>query len=70
MDGLGSIRNMKEKAEARNKVTELKATLQKLKVRPVLTAHPTQFYPDSVLVIINDLTQAIKDNDLTTIKNF
>ncbi|ADQ81501.1 phosphoenolpyruvate carboxylase [Riemerella anatipestifer] len=68
MDGLGSIRNMKEKAEARNKVTELKATLQKLKVRPVLTAHPTQFYPDSVLVIINDLTQAIKDNDLTTIK--
>ena len=33
----------------------------------MLTAHPTQFYPGSVLGIITDLTEAIKENDLTRI---
>ncbi len=36
-------------------------------LRLVLTAHPTQFYPGSALAIINDLTLAIKNNDITTI---
>jgi phosphoenolpyruvate carboxylase len=30
----------------------------------VLAAHPTQFYPGSVLGIINDLTDAIRQNSL------
>ena len=30
----------------------------------MLTAHPTQFYPGSVLGIITDLTEAIRENDL------
>ncbi|MGV6845298.1 MAG: phosphoenolpyruvate carboxylase, partial [Lutibacter sp.] len=33
----------------------------------VLTAHPTQFYPGTVLGIITDLTEAIKKNDLLQI---
>src|SRR5690606_30752457 len=36
-------------------------------LRLVLTAHPTQFYPGSVLGIITDLTEALKNNDLDNI---
>lgn len=36
-------------------------------LRLVLTAHPTQFYPGSVLSIITDLTTAIKTNEISTI---
>ena len=43
--------------------------LASFKVRIVLTAHPTQFYPGAVLGIITDLEQAIKANDLATINN-
>jgi phosphoenolpyruvate carboxylase len=32
-----------------------------------LTAHPTQFYPDSVLGIIHDLAKSIADNKITEI---
>lgn len=68
MDGIGTLRNMKEEAEAKNKVSELKTCLEDFKIRPVLTAHPTQFYPGSVLVIITDLAEAIRSNDLNLIK--
>lgn len=68
MEGRGMLRNIKEEAEERGKKEALKAYLKRFKVRPVLTAHPTQFYPGSVLGIINDLAIAIKDNDLLLIK--
>ena len=51
-----------------NKVKELNSYLNKFKVRPVLTAHPTQFYPGTVLGIITDLDIAIQKSDLLTIK--
>ncbi|MEL4308369.1 phosphoenolpyruvate carboxylase [Joostella sp. CR20] len=68
MDGRGTLRNIKEEAEAKNKIPELKEYLKHFKVRPVLTAHPTQFYPGSVLGIITDLAKAIRENDLNLIK--
>jgi len=68
MDGRGTLRNIKEEAEAQSKTGELKAYLEDFKIRPVLTAHPTQFYPGAVLGIINDLSKAINDNDLEMIK--
>ncbi len=68
LDGRGTLRGLKEEVESKNKKKELKKYLSKFKVRPVLTAHPTQFYPGSVLGIITDLTQAVKDNDLVVIK--
>ena len=67
MDGIGTLRSLKETASAENKLELLKNYLEKFKVRIVLTAHPTQFYPGSVLGIITDLTEAIKENDLTRI---
>ena len=69
MDGIGTLRSLKEKAFSENKIDELKAYLDEFKVRIVLTAHPTQFYPGSVLGIITDLTEAIKDNDLSRINS-
>ncbi|GJQ06191.1 phosphoenolpyruvate carboxylase [Capnocytophaga cynodegmi] len=69
LDGLGSLRNVREKAESQEKTEQLKTYLRYAKVRPVLTAHPTQFYPGAVLAIINDLSEAIKKDDILLIKN-
>jgi phosphoenolpyruvate carboxylase len=68
MEGRGSLRDMKENAEQKNKQDELKEFLENFKIRTVLTAHPTQFYPGSVLGIITDLTEAIRENNLNSIK--
>ncbi|MBT8295862.1 MAG: phosphoenolpyruvate carboxylase [Gramella sp.] len=68
MDGRGTLRSVKEEAEAKQKVEELKDYLKRFKVRPTLTAHPTQFYPGTVLGIITDLDNAIRNNDLVKIK--
>lgn len=69
MEGIGTLRNLKESAISENRLEELKSYLEEFKVRIVLTAHPTQFYPGSVLGIITDLTEAIKRNDLKEINN-
>ncbi|WP_445717165.1 phosphoenolpyruvate carboxylase [Flavobacterium sp.] len=68
LEGRGSLRDMKENAEQKNKQEELKEFLENFKIRTVLTAHPTQFYPGSVLGIITDLTEAIRENNLNSIK--
>ncbi len=67
MDGVGTLRNSKETAALENKKEALKEHLENFKVRVVLTAHPTQFYPGTVLGIITDLTEAIQNNDLLLI---
>lgn len=48
----------------RKKAVEL---IEDFSLRLVLTAHPTQFYPGNVLAIINDLTKAIKTNEINVI---
>ncbi|MDO5607435.1 MAG: phosphoenolpyruvate carboxylase [Capnocytophaga sp.] len=68
MDGIGTLRNVREKAESQEKTEKLCNYLQRTKVRPVLTAHPTQFYPGTVLGIITDLSDAIQKNDMVLIK--
>jgi phosphoenolpyruvate carboxylase len=68
MDGRGSLRDIKEKASAKDLESELISFLENFNVRTVLTAHPTQFYPGAVLGIINDLTDAIRKNNLLEIK--
>jgi phosphoenolpyruvate carboxylase len=68
MEGRGSLRDIKEKSDAKDKEEELIDFLEDFNVRTVLTAHPTQFYPGAVLGIINDLTEAIRKNDLLDIK--
>jgi len=68
MDGFGTLRNSKETANLSGKKEALKKYLEEFKVRVVLTAHPTQFYPGSVLGIITDLDKAIQNDDLLLIK--
>ncbi|RED45691.1 phosphoenolpyruvate carboxylase [Seonamhaeicola aphaedonensis] len=69
MEGVGTLRYLKGFARSNNKLDELKKYLEEFKVRIVLTAHPTQFYPGSVLAIITDLAKAIEENNLTDINN-
>ncbi len=69
MDGIGTLRSLKEIVTAENKLETLQKYLEEFKVRIVLTAHPTQFYPGSVLGIITDLTEAIRENDLLRIND-
>ncbi|MEE9438270.1 MAG: phosphoenolpyruvate carboxylase [Saprospiraceae bacterium] len=69
MKGVGTMRSLKELAESNNEIGKLKEYLEEFKVRIVLTAHPTQFYPGSVLAIITDLTKAIKSDNLLAIND-
>lgn len=48
---------------------KIESLIEDFSLRLVLTAHPTQFYPGNVLAIINDLTAAIKVNDINTINS-
>ncbi len=68
MEGKGSLRDSRERADTKELKQEMIAFLKEFNIRTVLTAHPTQFYPGSVLGIITDLTDAIRENDLTKIK--
>ena len=67
MDGAGSLKALNNEAIFAGKTQALKNKLRKFKVRVVLTAHPTQFYPGSVLGIIHDMNEAISKNDFHTI---
>ena len=67
MDGAGSLKALYNEAVFAGKTQSLKNKLKKFRVRVVLTAHPTQFYPGSVLGIIHDMNDAISKNDFHTI---
>jgi phosphoenolpyruvate carboxylase len=67
VDGPGSLKTLANEAAFAGKTQALKNKLRKFKVRVVLTAHPTQFYPGSVLGIIHDMNEAISKNDFQTI---
>ncbi|WP_158796314.1 phosphoenolpyruvate carboxylase [Pedobacter sp. L105] len=67
-EGQSSLRSMLKKSEYNTELHQKTAQLiEDFSLRLVLTAHPTQFYPGSVLSIITDLTSAIKVNDIVTI---
>ena len=67
-DEQSSLRALFSKANDDKKLHEkIDQLIEDFSLRLVLTAHPTQFYPGSVLAIINDLTIAIKSNDFSTI---
>ncbi len=68
VEGIGTLRNSKEKAVSQALLKELQTHLQKSKVRIVLTAHPTQFYPSEVLSIITDLSASIEHKNLVRTK--
>ena len=68
--GAGSLKSILRDARLLNKSALISKKLEKFKLRLVLTAHPTQFYPANVLGIIHDMGEAIGKNDFNTISQF
>lgn len=63
----GTVRNLYEIASNNGKLDELKEKLKTFVVKIVFTAHPTQFYPNSVQTIMRDLHDAIQKDSITKI---
>src|SRR6187549_2775181 len=57
--GAGTLTQLEARVLQENASAEFAERLNNFSVRLVLTAHPTQFYPGTVLGIINDLVEAI-----------
>jgi phosphoenolpyruvate carboxylase len=70
VDGIGSLKALIRDAEFLGNTDALRKKLEKFKVRLVLTAHPTQFYPANVLGIIHDMGEAIGKNDFNIINQY
>ncbi|MDQ3633267.1 MAG: phosphoenolpyruvate carboxylase [Acidobacteriota bacterium] len=68
MNGNGTLNHLENMVLQNSKQQELAERIETFSVRLVLTAHPTQFYPGSVLGIINDLAAVTDKNDVAQIK--
>jgi phosphoenolpyruvate carboxylase len=66
-DSPGTLKSILTLAKQYDKLDEVREKLRNFKTRVVFTAHPTQFYPNSVLRIIQDLEQFIEVNDINAI---
>lgn len=70
MNGPGTLKHLESEVVKMEKEGELTEKLKDFCVRLVLTAHPTQFYPGSVLGIINDLSKGLMANDTSKINMY
>ncbi len=68
--GRGSLKQSLDQAYNLHKEEAVEKKLNDFCVQLVLTAHPTQFYPGSVLGIINDLSKAVKQNNALQINSY
>jgi phosphoenolpyruvate carboxylase len=63
LNGAGTLKQLETNVEQSQKQKELAEKLKDFSIRLVLTAHPTQFYPGTVLGIIHDLSKALSENN-------
>ncbi|UAY53018.1 phosphoenolpyruvate carboxylase [Ferruginibacter albus] len=70
LTGVGTIKHLESEILQNQKENELAVKLKDFAIRLVLTAHPTQFYPDTVLGIINDLSKSLKENNTLEINTY
>ncbi|MCW3117567.1 MAG: phosphoenolpyruvate carboxylase, partial [Chitinophagaceae bacterium] len=70
INGIGTLKNLESEVLQTNAQEQLAEKLSDFAVRLVLTAHPTQFYPGSVLGIINDLSKALGDNNAALVNTY
>ena len=68
--GTGTLKQLEVEVIQHKKEKELAEKLKNFSVEIVLTAHPTQFYPGSVLGIINDLSKSLSENDTARINMY
>lgn len=64
LEGPGSLKDLFSQIKNIDDPTQLRRFIEEYSVRVVLTAHPTQFYPDQVLWILEDLAKSLDGNDL------
>lgn len=69
LSGKGSVKALINRVDNDQKREELIKKLRTFSIRLTLTAHPTQFYPGTVLGIITDLENAIRNNELGDINS-
>ncbi|MBN2235999.1 MAG: phosphoenolpyruvate carboxylase [Bacteroidales bacterium] len=69
LEASGSWERMSAKVNRLELQEKMKSVLEQFGIRVVLTAHPTQFYPGSVLAISNDLTKAVENGDISTARD-
>ncbi len=69
-NGAGTLTQLEARVLQENRSADFAEKLRNFSVRLVLTAHPTQFYPGTVLGIINDLVEAIEQNDVALINSY
>ena len=70
LQGAGTVKYLQAEVQQRNLEEELVEKLKNFSIHIVLTAHPTQFYPGTVLGIINDLAKAVKENNTLAINSY
>ncbi len=70
MTGAGTLKQLELEVINNHKEKEIQEKLQDFSVLLVLTAHPTQFYPGTVLGIIHDLSKALAENDSTKVNMY
>ncbi|WP_192820307.1 phosphoenolpyruvate carboxylase [Rufibacter sp. LB8] len=70
MSGTGTLRHLQAEVVQTQTQPQLKEKLKDFAVRLVLTAHPTQFYPSEVLGIINDLSQALLQDNTSQVNSY
>jgi phosphoenolpyruvate carboxylase len=70
VNGAGTLKQLELEIKNNSKESEVEKKLNNFSVRLVLTAHPTQFYPGTVLGIIHDLSKALADNDAVKINMY
>lgn len=70
MNGPGTLKGLQSEVAQFDHEDQLRKKLEDFSIRLVLTAHPTQFYPGSVLGIIHDLTRAIAENNINDINMY
>jgi phosphoenolpyruvate carboxylase len=68
--GIGTLKQLETKVTQEHARKQLLEKLKDFAVLLTLTAHPTQFYPGPVLGIINDLSKALKDNNVSLINTY
>ena len=69
-NGAGTLKQLELEVLQNKKEEALSKKLETFCIRMVLTAHPTQFYPGSVLGIINDLSKSLAENNTSQINMY
>ena len=70
LGGSGTLNHLYSEVNQQRLQEKVKEKFEDFSVRLVLTAHPTQFYPSEVLVMINDLARAIIEDNTALVNSY